>query len=93
MTCPNCDHSFEGDRCPNCGRLAKGASRGAAWIVFAFLVLPSAAVGTCSLVMGLPELGTPSAQGEGLIVLWFCIFVSLSMFAGSVAYFLSLWRK
>ena len=93
MICPNCAQEYDGDRCPNCGRLTRGASRGAAWIVFAFLVLPTSAIGTCSLVMGLPELGTPAAKGEGLVVLWFCIFVSLSLFVGSVAYFLWLWRK
>lgn len=49
MICPNCgQHSDYPRVCPNCGHVVSSpGNRGAAVVIFVFLVLPCAGIGTC----------------------------------------------
>jgi hypothetical protein len=92
MTCPNCDHHFEGDRCPNCGHSVESSGKLVAVLFFAGLVLPTAYMGFCSAQIGREALGRGDT-GSALFQALLFGFVSLIGFIGSIVLVVWQWRK
>lgn len=93
MTCPNCDLRYEGDRCPNCGQSTWGSPRRAfAVALFVLLVIPTAAMGACSIRAGIhfdPKLSGAPIKEASLMVGLFLLFIGLV----GLFWVWKLWRK
>ena len=63
--CSNCGQTFQGNRCPNCGKAVRTTGNAILAVIMAiFVMLPLGLFGACSGVLGVMSLGSRGSFGE-----------------------------